>query len=515
MTRNHDREGIRRHGGSDRTSRTWRAHRVGDGSVRRHVPWSESTYGGVHFPPKVTKAALVENDIVETMPLSFEDCGEAVEKTPDLARRRVANASCAFTLEASLAREFARLRREDAHDAGVAPADRHPTEGGTATRPCPSPTRRHRAGDPAAEVPQRQPSARRMGGERAMVRLMRPSLFALGLAAPLLSGCLELCYLGQAVSGQDEIWALSRPIEEAVADPLVPERTRAMLQLVADVKRFGEVHGLAPTTNYLEYADLERDAVVWVVTSSHPLRFEATTWTFPIVGEVPYLGWFEEADARRVADSLAKRGRDVHVRAARAYSTLGWFRDPILSTMLNDGPEELVDVVLHESTHATHFVASQTVFNESLANFVAETLTERYLRERLGASAWRLYEHRDAELVHARRLGRLHDTYVELARLYASPADDATKLRRKAEILNAVRRELGLAFELNNASLLQLRAYGSGTDGFRALLETCDGDMRRFLRVVKTVGPTAFAESDSPNIDEVLEALAGRGCDAP
>ncbi|MBM4357671.1 MAG: aminopeptidase [Deltaproteobacteria bacterium] len=344
---------------------------------------------------------------------------------------------------------------------------------------------------------------------------MRPWVLALGLAAPLLSGCLEFCYLGQAAAGQDAIWADSRPIEEAVADPRVPPETRAMLALVSDVKRYGETQGLAPTASYREYVDLRREAVVWVVTASHPLRFEPVTWRFPVVGEVPYLGWFDRADAERLARGLREAGKDVHLREARAYSTLGWFRDPVLSTMLKDGPEELVDVVLHESMHATHYVPSQTVYNESLANFVATKLTERYLRDRLGASPYRLHDHREREHTYARRVERLHATHDELERLYASPLDDEAKLARKRAILDAVQRELGLAIELNNAALLQARAYDSGAAGFEALLAACGDDMRRFVTALKRIGPDVFPEPDAQAIDGILRARAARGCDAP
>lgn len=335
------------------------------------------------------------------------------------------------------------------------------------------------------------------------------------MATPLVGGCLEVCYLGQAAAGQDDLFARARPLDEAIADPRVAPEVRRQLGLVARVKRFGERHGLAPTKSYEEYADLEREAAVWVVSAAEPLRLVPTTWRFPIVGEVPYLGWFDKADAQDLGRELEARGLDVSVREARAYSTLGWFRDPVLSTMLKDGPEELVDVVLHESMHATHYVPSQTVYNESLANFVATKLTERYLRDRLGASPYRLHDHREREHTYARRVERLHATHDELERLYASPLDDEAKLARKRAILDAVQRELGLAIELNNAALLQARAYDSGAAGFEALLAACGDDMRRFVTALKRIGPDVFPEPDAQAIDGILRARAARGCDAP
>lgn len=339
----------------------------------------------------------------------------------------------------------------------------------------------------------------------------------LALSALASSGCLEVCYLGQAAAGQDDLFARARPIEEAIADPSVPGEVRRALGLVSRVKRFGERHGLAPTKSYEEYADLEREAAVWVVSAAEPLRLTATTWRFPIVGEVPYLGWFAPGDAAALGRELASRGLDVSVREARAYSTLGWFRDPVLSTMLRDGPEELVDVVLHESTHATHYVASQTVFNESLASFVARRLTARFLEEELHLSPLELHDHAERERTRDRRVRRFRETLAELGALYASGRSDAEKLAEKRRVLGSLRRELGLSLELNHAVLLQARAYGSGEAGFAALLEACGGDVRRFLAAVKRIDARAFVRPDETAIDELLTARAKTGCgdDAP
>lgn len=341
---------------------------------------------------------------------------------------------------------------------------------------------------------------------------MSRSWLALALAAPLLGGCLEVCYLGQAAAGQEDIGFRSRPIEEALADPNVPPATRDMLAMIEDVKRYGESLGLTRTDSYRDYADLEREAVVWVVTASHPLRFEAVTWRFPIVGAVPYLGWFDRDDALRHARALATAGHDVYMREARAYSTLGWFRDPVLSTMLKDGPEELVEVVLHESMHATHFVASQTVYNESLANFVGNGMATAYVRDRLRADPWRLFEHRERTHEHERRVTRLGETHAALATLYATSLPTSEKLARKRATIDAVKRELGITADLNNAALSQAQAYNSGADGFAALFQACDRSWPRFIAAVRTIGAESFHESDQRAIDALLITRARAGC---
>jgi predicted aminopeptidase len=335
-------------------------------------------------------------------------------------------------------------------------------------------------------------------------------LALVALAPSVLSGCLHVCYLAQAAAGQDEIAHRARPIDDVLVDRTVPERTREHLALIEDVKRFSESRGLTRTGSYRHFVDLRRDAVVWVVTASHRLRFEPVTWRFPIVGTVPYLGWFEKRDAQLLASSLRREGHDVHLREARAYSTLGWFDDPVLSTMLGDDPADLVDVVIHESTHATYFVPSQTVFNESLANFVADSLTPEYLRERMRADPWRLHDYRERQRMQDNRVRRMHETYLELSKLYASRLGDEDKLARKEASLTALRRELGIAGALNNAVLAQAQTYNSGTEAFAKLLQACHGDWPRFLAAVRSIDRNAFARIDQRDIDPVILAATKR-----
>ncbi len=337
----------------------------------------------------------------------------------------------------------------------------------------------------------------------------RAALALLALATALLSGCLNLAYVAQAAAGQDDIAWRARPIEEAIADPAVPAKVRRQLAMIEDVKQFGERHGLTRTNNYRRYADLKREAAVWVVTASAPLAFKPVTWTFPVVGAVPYLGWFDKGDAARLAKELDGEGYDVQLREARAYSTLGWFDDPVLSTMLNDkSPADLVEVVLHESVHATHYVASQTLFNESLANFVAEQLTDVYMTERLRTDRWTIFDYHEAQHGHDARARRMHGAYLELAALYGSSAPDAEKLRKKQAILDALRKELGIKGTLNNAVLAQAQTYNSGTDAFADLLKACGGQWPRFLAAVRRIGKDDFKVPDQREIDDVVHHAA-------
>jgi predicted aminopeptidase len=223
----------------------------------------------------------------------------------------------------------------------------------------------------------------------ALLRVFLVFAFGIGLL-PALLGCTTVRYLAQASAGQVDLRLRARDNTEVLKDIRTELWVKRLLSEVASIKRFGERQGLTPTANYTQYADLQRPYAVWVVSACEPLRFHDKTWSFPIVGSVPYLGWFYKADAEAFAEGLRKEGWDVSVRGADAYSTLGWFNDPVLSTMIGESREafgELVNVILHESLHASIYFEGQTDINESLANFVADRLTVVYLDERLGPAS--------------------------------------------------------------------------------------------------------------------------------
>lgn len=322
-------------------------------------------------------------------------------------------------------------------------------------------------------------------------------------------------YLFQASEGQMELFNKARPIPEVLKDERTPPRIRALLAEVEPIKRFGESQGLRPTPNYRDYVKLDRPAVVWVVTASEPLRFKAKEWSFPIVGSFPYLGWFDLPDARAYASKLAHQGYDVDVRGAGAYSTLGWFSDPVLSTMIPPGEEalgELVNVILHESTHATVYINGQSYFDESLANFVADRMTPQYLKARHGEDKAALSAYLGAERDYGEAEQALHGAYEKLEKLYASPLSDQEKLEEKRRYLSELRRKLGFRRDINNATLIQYRTYNAGAKGFEALYQACGGDWRRFLRSVSRLKPGSFSMPQQESLGPVLRPLIEGGC---
>ncbi|MGZ6096158.1 MAG: aminopeptidase [Polyangiales bacterium] len=338
---------------------------------------------------------------------------------------------------------------------------------------------------------------------------------ALALLLVLVMGCTGVRYLAQAAHGQADIMFKARPIDEVLADPTTSKEVRDLLAEIGPIKKFGETSGLKPTPNYGKFADLGRPAVVWVVGACDPLSFTPKKWSFPIVGSVPYLGWFDKADAERHAVDLREDGYDVDVRPASAYSTLGWFNDPVLSTMLEDGPEaigELANVVLHESMHATKYVDGQTAFDEGIASFVGHRLALGDLDSTRGpdSSAKRAYvafEGRGEQ-----RREQMLAGYRELAALYAAYAAGLSKtetLVRKKVILTRLRSEIGFRRQINNATLFELKSYHGSEDQFNEVLSACK-TFARFLSVIQSVSGSDFDEPQQRDLTRVFARLKQR-----
>jgi predicted aminopeptidase len=312
----------------------------------------------------------------------------------------------------------------------------------------------------------------------------------------------------------------ARPIDEVLADERTPPRLKALLGEIPAVKRYGEENGLKATSNYTEYAKLDRPAAVWVVSACEPLRFKSREWSFPLVGSFTSLGWFDLDAAKAFAAAMresADGDLDVDVRPARAYSTLGWFRDAVLSTMIPDGEEalgDLVNVVLHESVHATLYLDDQAYFNESLASFVADRLAPAYLEKTRGRAAAEFAAYLKSEAESSRRHGLIRRAYEELAAVYASARRDAEKKSEKARVLSTLKTELGLKREPNNATLVQSRTYGVGMPEFKALLEACEGSWPRFWKAMRALEKSraGFTSPHQEDLAPVLVPPAKAGC---
>lgn len=333
-------------------------------------------------------------------------------------------------------------------------------------------------------------------------------LFALGCGAPP-------SYLFQAAGGQLDLYRQARPIPEVIADPRTPESVRELLSEVPKVKAFALSHGLQINDNYDDFVELNRPYVVWFVNASHPLGFYPLAFWFPVVGTFPGLGWFDETEARRHAAELARKGWDVSVRGVRAFSTGGWFSDPIVSSMFTDSANAfgyLVNVILHESLHATILVADQQFYNESLASFVGDQLTLRYLAQRFGEDSEEMRIYRERELLGDKVQQLIADRYDELEALYASNKSTRDKLIRKQQIMRELFVRVGFEDLPTNATLLGSRLYDVGQAEFKALLASCGHDWQRFIRVTGSVSSREFGMPQEEDFTPIVRQLTDRKC---
>lgn len=323
-------------------------------------------------------------------------------------------------------------------------------------------------------------------------------LFALLSSAGILilSSCSSLGYYSQAVGGHLDIMLRARPVERVIDDPREPEAVRNRLRVARDARAFATTQlGLPLNRSYERYVDVGRPAVTWNVTATPALSVQPVEWCYPVAGCVNYRGYFSRDDAQRYAEELRKRGFDVYVSGASAYSTLGWFDDPLLSTMLRRSEAELVATLFHELAHQKLYVRGDSTFNEAFAVAVAEEGVRRWFN---GSEKYCDYIRAQERLRAVATL--LVTTRRQLAALYAEDIPDAAKLERKRDILASLRVDYARLKEewggydgfdhwfpadLNNAHLALTATYHELVPGFKALLALEDGDLSRFYETAR------------------------------
>lgn len=332
-------------------------------------------------------------------------------------------------------------------------------------------------------------------------------LVGLLVAAASGGGCLS--YLVRAGCGQLEILRARQPISEVLANPQLPQAQRAALEHVLEVQRFAKnALALDPGDSYTLFADIGREAVAWNVSAAPELQLRPHTWWFPIVGTVPYLGFFSKEEARQKAAELQKEGLETSVRSVVAYSTLGWFSDPLLSSQVGLSRYYLTRVVIHESTHATLWFAGDVQFNESFASFVETRGALEYYKQKFGASS-RAYLARVEQLDEGRRVSEIfHRRTRQLDRMYRSKLAVAEKRKRKTEILQELAQELRQAapkfkhYDLvkmaaqkyNNAQLLSYLRYESGQSFFEREFIASGSNWSRFLEKMQQLRKLSTSE---------------------
>lgn len=205
--------------------------------------------------------------------------------------------------------------------------------------------------------------------------------------------------IGQGL-GQLKIIREARPVEEFLADPNFPDSLKSRLQLIQAARKYAiDSLGLHDTKNYTTLFDQKGEEIMWVVIACEPFRLVEKRWEFPVIGSVPYKGYFDKEKALKERDGLEKEGWDVSIRNPGGWSTLGWFTDPILSGMLRRSEGDLASLIIHEMVHATIYVKDSTDFNENLASFIGDRGAELFLKQAFGDTSrqFQEYIHQDGD----------------------------------------------------------------------------------------------------------------------
>lgn len=224
-------------------------------------------------------------------------------------------------------------------------------------------------------------------------------IFGLCLAIFLIYHYESLIYGIQQGAGQVEVLWNAQEISELMSNPNFPDSTKRKFEYIAEVKAFAEKElGLTKTNNYTTFYDQKGQPILWVVTASPEFKIAAHEWDFPIAGAFPYKGFWDLNKAKKEKQKMQDLGYDTEIDEVNAWSTLGWFRDPILSSMLEDEPGRLAELIIHESTHATLYVKDSVEFNENLASFIGKIGAEKFLESYFGNLSKELLDYQNLNL---------------------------------------------------------------------------------------------------------------------
>jgi predicted aminopeptidase len=327
-----------------------------------------------------------------------------------------------------------------------------------------------------------------------------------GVLFLLLNGCSSLNYYNQLASGQLQLLRAREPVSSVIADPSRDQKLRAHLAQSQKARTFAsqQLH-LPDNQSYRLYADIGRPYVVWNVFATPEFSLAPVNHCFPIAGCVAYRGYYSQGAARGEAALQRLQGRDVSIGGVEAYSTLGWFNDPIMSSMMNWGDERLATLIFHELAHQRLYVKDDTEFNESFATFV----------EQEGTRQWRALRHlppqSDAQALQRDKFTQLVlDTRTRLEKLYSLTLPAEQMRERKALEFERLRSEYRLLRDsqwagdnrydawvnapMNNARLLPFGLYDQWVPAFAVLFRQAQGEWPKFYAAAEKLGALPPAE---------------------
>ena len=334
---------------------------------------------------------------------------------------------------------------------------------------------------------------------------MRRIFWVLGLMlgpGGMLTGCADLAYYRQAAQGQWRLLQARQPVAEILADSATPVELRHRLIMAQALRAFASTELALPDTgSYWDYVDLHRPWVVKNVFAAPELSLEPHRWCFWIIGCLSYRGYFDAEAAHQLAAELRADGHDVYIADIPAYSTLGWFDDPLLNTFIHWSTSRLAELLFHELAHQQLYITGNSAFNEAFATAVGQLGAERWLEQHGTAAEKAAYA-----LERERRMQFLRmvtETRAQLAALYASPQSAAQQRVEKQRLLVKLRtcyqelkQEWGgyagydhwFAQDLNNAKLAGVSTYYQQVPAFRALFARGGRDFAAFYRAAAVIG---------------------------
>ncbi|MDZ4676955.1 MAG: aminopeptidase [Oligoflexia bacterium] len=322
------------------------------------------------------------------------------------------------------------------------------------------------------------------------------------LSAFVLCGC-QMGYIVQSGYHQMGLLIKKKNFERALVDPRIDENTKRKIRLVQEVKKFTEEKMAMPKTrNYDSFVLLDDRYVVYAVTASYKDRLEPYLWSFPIVGKVPYKGYFKKSGAEEEKLELEKQNLDVMQRGVSAYSTLGWFSDPLLSSMTSNEDDWLVETIIHELTHVAVYIKSNADFNEQLATFVGNKGMEQFYFQKQGASS--------PAILKAKQVAEDSNTFSQfigqevkaLEDFYAKNKNSPTLLQDREQQFSKIKNNFEQGCKpklktdsykyfsqqkLNNAVLIGYKTYYQDLDAFEKAYQKVGGDWNAFMKFFDSI----------------------------
>ena len=314
------------------------------------------------------------------------------------------------------------------------------------------------------------------------------------VTAGLLSSCSTLSYYSQSVGGHLELMSKRRSIARMISDERLPLALRQRLKLALEIRDFASRElGLPKNASYRSYVDIHRRYVVWNVLATPEFSLRPLQSCFPIVGCLAYRGYYRKQAALAYARKLKKKGFEVYVGGVPAYSTLGWFNDPLTSSMMRWSEAELAGFIFHELAHQLIYIKNDTVFNESFATVVEREGVRRWMNRRHGKKAWqqwKINKQRDRQVINL--VMQVRD---ELQHLYRSKLDRSAMRRQKQAVFRRMRERYLLLKKqwagykgydnwmlkgMNNARIASVATYFDLVPDLERLLARCGGRLQRF-----------------------------------